>query len=75
MRINEKFAISRQSEIKNYRPKYFIVSEGSNSEPMYFDGLNDSIISENIRIINILRDYASICNSHPSFIVEMIKEF
>ncbi len=75
MRINEKFAISRQSEIKDYRPKYFIASEGSNSEPMYFDGLNDSVISENIKIINILRDYASICNSHPSFIVEMIKEF
>lgn len=75
MRINEKFATSRQSEIKNYKPKYFIASEGSNSEPMYFDGLNDSVISENITIINILRDYASACNSHPSFIVKMIKEF
>lgn len=75
MRINKKFATSRQSEIKTYRPKYFIASEGSNSEPMYFEGLNDSIISENITIINILRDYASNCNSHPSFIIKMIKEF
>lgn len=75
MRINEKFATDRKSEVKNYKPKYFIASEGSNSEPMYFDGLNDSIISENVTIINILRDYATICNSHPSFIVKMIKEF
>ena len=75
MRINKKFATSRQSEIKTYRPKYFIASEGSNSEPMYFEGLNDSVISENITIINILRDYASNCNSHPSFIIKMIKEF
>ena len=42
---------------------------------MYFEGLNDSVISENITIINILRDYASNCNSHPSFIIKMIKEF
>lgn len=32
MRINKKFATSRQSEIKTYRPKYFIASEGSNSK-------------------------------------------
>lgn len=75
MRINEKFAISRQTETKEYKPKYFIISEGSNSEPMYFDGLNNSIITENITIINILRDYASIHNSHPSFIIKMVEEF
>lgn len=75
MRINEKFATSRQSEIKDYKPKYFIASEGRNSEPMYFEGLNNSVISENVTIINILRDYAASCNSHPSFIVKMIKEF
>lgn len=75
MRINEKFALERKSEIKNYKPKYFIASEGSNSEPLYFEGLNGSVISQNITIINILRDYATICNSHPSFIIKMIKEF
>lgn len=75
MRIKEDFVSIRKSEIKKYRPKYFIASEGSNSEPMYFAGLNDSIITENITIINILRDYATSCNSHPTFIVKMIKEF
>ena len=34
-----------------------------------FEALN------NITIINILRDYATICNSHPSFIIKVIKEF
>lgn len=33
MRINEQFAENRKSEIKAYKPKYFIASEGSNSEP------------------------------------------
>ena len=75
MRINEKFALERRSEIKKYKPKYFIASEGSNSEPLYFEGLNSSVISQNITIINILRDYATICNSHPSFIIKIIKEF
>lgn len=75
MRIDKKFAEYRLSEVHEYKPKYFIVSEGSHSEPAYFDGLNNSIITENITIINILRDYASLCNSHPSFIVSIIKEF
>ncbi len=75
MRINETFAANRKSETENYKPKYFIASEGSNSEPLYFDGLNKSIITENVTIINILRDYASINNSHPTFIVKIIKEF
>ena len=75
MRINETFAASRKSETEKFKPKYFIASEGSNSEPLYFEGLNKSIITENITIINILRDYASINNSHPTFIIKMIKEF
>lgn len=75
MRIKENFVNIRKSEVKKYRPKYFIASEGSSSEPMYFEGLNNSIITENITIINILRDYATSCNSHPSFIIKMIKEF
>lgn len=75
MRINAKFADERKSGIKTYRSKYFIVSEGSNSEPMYFDGLNNSVLTENITIINILRDYATLCNSHPNFIIKMLNEF
>ena len=74
MRINDEFATERKSEITFYKPKYFIASEGSNSEPMYFEGLNKSVIFENVTIINILRDYATMCNSHPSFIIKMIKE-
>ena len=75
MRISEPFANERKSEIQKYNPKFFIVSEGSNSEPQYFEGLNNSVISENIKIINILRDYATLRNSHPSFIIKMVKEF
>lgn len=75
MRINEEFAVARKSEIRTYKPKYFIVSEGSCSEPQYFAGLNNSIISENVTIINILRDYATIRNSHPNFIAKMVQEF
>lgn len=75
MRISEPFATTRKSEIQDYKPKYFILSEGSHSEPLYFKGLNNSVISENITIINILRDYAFIHNSHPSFIIKMVKEF
>lgn len=75
MRINAKFAEERKSGIKTYRSKYFIVSEGSNSEPMYFEGLNNTVLAENITIINILRDYATLCNSHPNFIIKMLNEF
>ena len=75
MRITDKFAKERKTEIKNYKPKYFIASEGSNSEPLYFEGLSNSILFENISIINILRDYAYTRSSHPSFIINMLKEF
>ena len=75
MRIKENFAPSRKSEIREYKPKYFIASEGSCSEPRYFEGLSKSIITENIRIINILRDFATKNNSHPSFIIKILKEF
>lgn len=75
MRISEPFATERKSEIEDYKSKYFIISEGSRSEPLYFAGLNNSMLSENITIINILRDYATIRNSHPSFIIKMVKEF
>lgn len=75
MRIKEEFATDRLSGVIEYKPKYFIASEGSSSEPMYFEGLNKSILSENVSIINILRDYATISNSHPTFITNMLKEF
>ena len=47
MRIKEEFGAIRKSEIKDYNPKYFIISEGSASEPLYFEGLNNSVLSEN----------------------------
>lgn len=75
MRINSKFASKRKTEIILYKPKYFIMSEGSETEVAYFNGLSHSIIAENVTIINVLRDYAKTNNSHPSFIIKMVKEF
>ena len=75
MRINVKFASDRKSETLMYKPKYFIASEGSGTEVKYFTSLNNSVISKNVTIINILRDYAKLTNSHPTFIMKMIKEF
>lgn len=75
MRIKEEFAKERKSEITMYRPKIIIASEGSCSEPKYFEGLSKSTLIENKKIINLLRDYASKTNSHPNFIISMYKEF
>ena len=75
MRINEEFAKIRKSEIISYKPKIIIASEGSCSEPKYFDGLNQSVLTENKNIINLLKDYAYRTNSHPNFIVDMYREF
>ena len=75
MRIKEEFASQRKSEVTTYKPKIIIASEGSCSEPKYFEGLNHSALTENKEIINLLRDYASKTNSHPNFIVSMYQEF
>lgn len=75
MRIKEEFARQRKSEVITYKSKIIIASEGSCSEPRYFEGLNQSLLTENKEIINLLRDYASKSNSHPNFIVSMYKEF
>lgn len=74
MRIKEEFAGQRKSETEKYKSKVIIASEGSCSEPKYFSGLNQSILTENKKIINLLRDYAIKTNSHPNFIVAMYKE-
>ncbi len=75
MRIKEPFAQERLSEEKNYRAKYFIASEGQTTEPRYFEKLNQSIISENVTIINILRDYANLGNSNPTYLIKLLQEF
>lgn len=75
MRIKEPFAQERLSEEKNYKIKYFIASEGQITEPRYFEKLNQSVISENISIINILRDYANLGNSNPTYVIKLLKEF
>ncbi len=75
MRIKEPFAQERLSEEKNYRKKYFIASEGQTTEPRYFEKLNQSIISENVKIVNILRDYAKLGNSNPTYLIELLQEF
>ncbi len=75
MRIKEPFAQERLSEEKSYRAKYFIASEGQTTEPRYFEKLNQSIISENVTIINILRDYANLGNSNPTYLIKLLQEF
>ena len=75
MRIKENFADIRKSEINFYKPKFFIVSEGTRTEPRYFDKLNSSVISENVTIINLLRDYVDIWNSNPNFIIKLLNTF
>lgn len=75
MRIKEPFAQERLSEEKNYRSKYFIASKGQTTEPRYFEKLNQSIISENVTIINILRDYANLGNSNPTYLIKLLQEF
>ncbi len=75
MRIKEPFAEERISGSLMYKPKVFIASEGSTTEPIYFEKLNQSIISENVSIINILRDYAQAGYSNPTHIVKLFSEF
>ena len=75
MRIKEEFAAERVSQISQYRKKYFIASEGSTTEPKYFDKLNESVIKENITIINILRDYASKNHSNPTHVIKLLQTF
>jgi hypothetical protein len=75
MRINEPFAEDRQSEKILYKPKYFIISEGQKTEPKYFSNLNKSIISQNVIIINILRDYSTLGNSNPKSLIMLLSEF
>lgn len=75
MRIKEQFAQERTSEERLYRSKYFIASEGQTTEPKYFEKLNQSVISENVTIINVLRDYAYLGNSNPTYLIGLLTEF
>lgn len=75
MRIKTNFAKERESEAIMYKPKFFIASEGVATEPRYFEKLNQSIISDNVTIINILRDYVDLGRSNPTFIVDLLKTF
>lgn len=75
MRIKTNFARERESEAIMYKPKFFIASEGVATEPQYFEKLNQSIISDNVTIINILRDYVDLGRSNPTAIVDLLKTF
>lgn len=75
MRIKEPFAKERISENNLYKKKYFIASEGSTTEPTYFNKLNDNVIKENTVIINILRDYANQGYSNPTKVVKLLQTF
>lgn len=75
MRIDAKFASERKSEEHDFIPKFIIVSEGSETEPKYFAGLNKSILTDNIEVVNLLRDFSKITNSHPKHLINVAKEF
>lgn len=75
MRIKETFAIERESETIDYRKKYFIVSEGSTTEPKYFEKLNELLIKENVTVVNVLRDYANQGHSNPTHVIKLLQTF
>ena len=73
-RIETEFGKERNSEIFSVKPKYYIFSEGDITERKYFKKLNTSILSKNVEIINVLRDYANVGESNPSKIIKLIEE-
>ena len=73
-RIESEFGKERETGVFSVKPKYYIFSEGEKTERKYFKNLNKSILSKNVEIINILRDYAKSGNSNPSDIINLIDE-
>ena len=73
-RIETDFGKARKSDAISIKPQYFIFSEGNITERKYFKKLNSSILSNNVEIINILRDYASAGESNPSKVIRLIGE-
>lgn len=75
MRIDAEFAQKRDLDVKKIKKKFFLISEGSKSEPIYFRELNNNLITKNIDIFNILRDKEEVGNSHPKYLYELSEEF
>lgn len=73
-RIDAVFGEKRKSEKIDINIKYYIFSEGNVTEPRYFRKLNESILSKNVEILNIMRDYSDSGLSNPSHILALIKE-
>ena len=73
-RIETDFGKARKSETISIKPQYFIFSEGNVTERKYFKKLNSSILSNNVEIINVLRDYTCAGDSNPSKIIRLISE-
>lgn len=73
-RIETDFGKERNSGIFSVKPKYYIFSEGDITERKYFKKLNTSILSKNVEIINVLRDYVNVGGSNPSNIIKLIEE-
>ena len=73
-RIESEFGKERETGVFSVKPKYYIFSEGEATERKYFKNLNESILSKNVEIINVLRDYAKSGNSNPSDIINLIDE-
>lgn len=79
MRIvnNQEFA-QRPSKEMLEKPKYFLIFEGSCTEPKYFEGICKNraklSINEQISIINVLRSIEDLQNSHPSYALKLGSE-
>lgn len=76
--INDKGFATRPTEELHEKPKYFLIYEGSSTEPKYFEGIckNKSklAINEKISIVSVLRSIDDLNNSHPKYALELGNE-
>ena len=60
------------------KPKYFLIFEGSSTEPRYFEGICKNktklSINEQISIVNVLRSIEDLRKSHPSHALKLGSE-
>lgn len=77
IKTNEGFA-ERPKSVKKEKPKYFLIYEGSNTEPKYFEGIMNNkgklAISEQISIVSVLRSLEDLRNSHPKFALKIAQD-
>ena len=78
MRIETNGFAKRPLETLKEKPKYFLIYEGSVTEPVYFSGIianrNKLAIKETLSIISVLRSLDDISKSHPKYALLMAKD-